>query len=160
MSAQQAWEHLIASGLEVKCLLLAYMDRLSHTLYQLSSRPYCCDLISLFMSFLIIFPSLWKGKWDRGCFTPLRVPYTEECGLHPICWDAGLNHHSCHFKLLINCSAKKCTYFLGVICVARAYNLQRAKWRGKTTKLPSRRPNPTTGKEIALVVFCLESLIV
>lgn len=68
MSAQQAWKHLIASGLEVKYLLLTDMDLLSHTLYQLSSQPYCCDLISLFMSFLIIFPSLWKGKCDRGCF--------------------------------------------------------------------------------------------
>lgn len=68
MSAQQAWEHLIANGLEVKCLLLTDMDRLSHTLYQLSSQPYCCDLISLFMSFLIIFPSLWKGKCDREFF--------------------------------------------------------------------------------------------
>lgn len=69
MSAQQAWEHLIANGLEVKCLLLTDMDRLSHTLYQLSSQPYCCDLISLFMSFLIIFPSLWKGKCDRDFFS-------------------------------------------------------------------------------------------
>lgn len=65
MSAQQAWKHLIANGLEVKYLLFTDMDLLSHTLYQLSSQPYCCDLISLFMSFLIIFPSLWKGKCDR-----------------------------------------------------------------------------------------------
>lgn len=122
MSAQQAWEHLIANGLEVKCLLLTDMDRLSHTLYQLSSQPYCCDLISLFMSFLIIFPSLWKGKCDRDFFSSL-VLQTEECGLHLICWNAGLNHCSRHFKLLINCSAKKCTYFLGVICGLVACNL-------------------------------------
>lgn len=68
MSAQQAWKHLIANGLEVKYLLLTDMDLLSHTLYQLSPQPYCCDLISLFMSFLIIFPSLWKGKCDRDFF--------------------------------------------------------------------------------------------
>lgn len=68
MSAQQAWKHLIANGLEVKYLLFPDMDLLSHTLYQLSSQPYCCDLISLFMSFLIIFPSLWKGKCDRDFF--------------------------------------------------------------------------------------------
>lgn len=115
MSAQQAWKHLIANVLEVKYLLFTDMDPLSHTLYQLSSQPYCCDLISLFMSFLIIFPSLWKGKCDRGFF-PFLVTQTEECGLYLICGHAGLNHHSCHFKLLTNCSAKKCTYFLGVIC--------------------------------------------
>lgn len=68
MSAQQAWKHLIANGFKVKYLLLTDMDLLSHTLYQLSSQPYCCDLISLFMSFLIIFPSLWKGKCDRDFF--------------------------------------------------------------------------------------------
>lgn len=68
MSAQQAWKHLIANVLEVKYLLFTDMDLLSHTLYQLSSQPYCCDLISLFMSFLIIFPSLWKGKCDRDFF--------------------------------------------------------------------------------------------
>lgn len=68
MSAQQAWKHLIANGLEVKYLLFSDTDLLSHTLYQLSSQPYCCDLISLFMSFLIIFPSLWKGKCDRDFF--------------------------------------------------------------------------------------------
>lgn len=114
MSAQQAWKHLIANGLEVKYLLLTDMDLLSHTLYQLSSQPYCCDLISLFMSFLIIFPSLWKGKCDRDFF-PFLVLQTEECGLHLIWEDMGLNHYSCHFKLLMNCSAKKYTYFLGVI---------------------------------------------
>lgn len=130
MSAQQAWEHLIANGLEVKCLLLTDMDRLSHTLYQLSSQPYCCDLISLFMSFLIIFPSLWKGKCDRDFFSSL-VLQTEECGLHLICWNAGLNHYSCHFKLLINCSAKKCTYFLGVICGLGACNLHRGEKKKK-----------------------------
>lgn len=65
MSAQQAWKHLIANALEVKYLLFTDMDLLSHTLYQLSFQPYCCDLISLFMSFLIIFPSLWKGKCNR-----------------------------------------------------------------------------------------------
>lgn len=48
------------------------------SLYQLSSQPYCCDLISLFMSFLIIFPSLWKGKYDRDFF-PFLVLQTEEC---------------------------------------------------------------------------------
>lgn len=65
MPAQQAWKHLIAKGFKVKYLLLTDMDLLSH---QLSSQPYCCDLISLFMSFLIIFPSLWKGKCDRDFF--------------------------------------------------------------------------------------------
>lgn len=108
MSAQQAWKHLIANGLEVKYLLLTDMDLLSPTLYQLSSQPYCCDLISLFMSFLIIFPSLWKGKCDRDFFAfwfcrLKNVAYIWYVG------DTGLNHHSCHFKLLINCSAKKCT---------------------------------------------------
>lgn len=68
MSAQQAWKHLIANVLEVKYLLFTDMDPPSHTLYQLSPQPYCCDLISLFMSFLIIFPSLWKGKCDRDFF--------------------------------------------------------------------------------------------
>lgn len=56
-----------------------------------------------------------KGQMRQGLF-PFLVLQTEECGLHLICEDTGLNHHSCHFKLLINCSAKKCTYFLGVIC--------------------------------------------
>lgn len=115
MSAQQAWKHLIVNGLEVKYLLLTDMDLLSHMLYQLSSQPYCCDLISLFMSFLIIFPSLRKGKCDRDFFCFL-VLQTEECGLHLICGDTGLNRHSCHYKLLVNCSAKKYTYFLVVIC--------------------------------------------
>lgn len=115
MSAQQAWKHLIANGLEVKYLLLTDMDLLSRTLYQLSSQPYCCDLISLFMSFLIIFPSLWKGKCDRDFFCFL-VLQTEECGLHLIGGDTGLNRHSYHFKLLVNCSAKKYTHFFAVIC--------------------------------------------
>lgn len=53
-----------------------------------------------------------KGQMRQGLF-PFLVPETEECGLHLICGDAGLNHHSCHFKLLINCSAKKYTYFHG-----------------------------------------------
>lgn len=56
-----------------------------------------------------------KGQMRQGLF-PFLVLQTEECGLHLICGDTGWNHHSCHFKLLINCSAKKCTYFLGVIC--------------------------------------------
>lgn len=88
MSAQQAWKHLIANDLEVKYLLLTDMDLLSLQLYQLSSQPYCCDLISLFMSFLIIFPSLWKGKCVRDFF-PFLVLQTEECGLHLIWGDMG-----------------------------------------------------------------------
>lgn len=56
-----------------------------------------------------------KGQMRQGLF-PFLVLQTGECGLHLICGGTGLNHHSCHFKLLINCSAKKCTYFLGVIC--------------------------------------------
>lgn len=51
----------------------------------------------------------------QGLF-PFLVLQTGGCGLHPICGGAGLNDHSCHFKLLINCSAKKWTYFLGVVC--------------------------------------------
>lgn len=56
-----------------------------------------------------------KGQMRQGLF-PFLVLQTGECGLHLICGGTGLNHHSCHFKLLINCSAKKCTYFLGVSC--------------------------------------------
>lgn len=55
-----------------------------------------------------------KGQMRQGVF-PFLVLQTGECGLHLICGGAGLNDHSCHFKLLINCSAKKWTYFLGVI---------------------------------------------
>lgn len=56
-----------------------------------------------------------KGQMRQGLF-PFLVLQTKECGLHLICGDAALSLHPCHFKLLINRSAKKNSHFLGVIC--------------------------------------------
>lgn len=49
------------SMLDIDGLLLHFdMDLFGHTLHQLSAQLCCCDLISLFMSFLIIKLSGWK----------------------------------------------------------------------------------------------------
>lgn len=49
------------SVLYIDGLLLHFdMDLFGHTLHQLSAQLHCCDLISLFMSFLIINLSGWK----------------------------------------------------------------------------------------------------
>lgn len=49
------------SVLYIDGLLLHFdMDLFGHSLRQLSAQRYCCDLISLFMSFLIIKLSGWK----------------------------------------------------------------------------------------------------
>lgn len=70
-----------------------------------------------------------KGQMRQGLFCFL-VPQTEECGLHLMCGDTGLNRHSCDFKLLVNCSAEKYTYFLAVICSLGVIIYRGTKKRG------------------------------
>lgn len=59
-----------------------------------------------------------KGQMQQGLFPSVALQI-EECGLHLIFGDRGLNRHICHFKLLINCSAEKCFSFLGVMIMPR-----------------------------------------